>query len=231
MRERGGVASTRPLQLRPERGGGVCLADPPRALEISSLRVSLVPWASGSVERLCQNKPLAWRPGPPLPLPRMDGFISGPGEQASRRGSHHVRRSRGTGTGTLPAALRRGEGDSGAEARTGHGRAWGGRAGPGSPWFRGVRHKRYFPHSSRPGREGREAGSDATRSTVGAEPLPGRYNGVAPPGGRGEGKECHFESSPSGHKRSLLTRERWGLGSRPASGVLSARDEGGVGLK
>lgn len=79
MRERGGVASTRPLQLRPEREGGVCLADPPRALEISSLRVSLVPWASGSVERLCQNKPLAWRPGPPLPLPRMDGFISGPG--------------------------------------------------------------------------------------------------------------------------------------------------------
>lgn len=173
-----------------------------------------------------------WPGGPAHPSPCPAWTASSAGrEQASRRGSHHVRRSRGTGTGTLPAALRRGEGDSGAEARTGHGRAWGGRAGPGSPWFRGVRHKRYFPHSSRPGPEGREAGSDATRSTVGAEPLPGRYNGVAPPGGRGEGKECHFESSPSGHKRSLLTQERWGLGSRPASGVLSAGDEGGVGLK
>ena len=63
------TAPPRPPKLRPEEGGA-CLADPPGALEISSLGVSRGPWGSGTVERPCQNQTLAWRPTLPPGLHR-----------------------------------------------------------------------------------------------------------------------------------------------------------------
>lgn len=116
-------------------------------------------------------------------------------EQASRRGSHHVRRSRGTDTRD-PAALGGGVGDSGAEATTGHGRAWAERAGPGSPWFRGVRHKRYSLTARAQDQRKEEPELTPHALPWWAEPLLERNNGIAPP--VGEGKGCHFESSPLG---------------------------------
>lgn len=163
MREGGGIASTRPLQLRPERAGGACLADPPRALEISSLAVSPKPWGSGAVERLGQNKPLAWESAPP-PCPTWKASFSGAGAGLTPRlapcaavpGNRH---KGPCGTG------RRSRGQRGGS----HDRTWQGLGRTSRARLTMVPRssaQTLLPHSSRPGPEERGAGTDATRSTV-----------------------------------------------------------------
>lgn len=115
------------------------------------------------MERPCQSRPPAERPtpaaGPHGGLHRRKGRRP----HATSHSPHHVRRFRGTETGSRPPWKDKG-GQWGSRARRGM-------AGQASEARLTMVPKRWprtlLPHNSRPGSEGREAGCDATRSAAG----------------------------------------------------------------
>lgn len=119
--------------------------------------------------------------------------------QASRCGHHHVRQRRRTDSGRP----RHWEDKTGL---AGHGGVWRGLGrAPGARLTMVPRSSAHtlLPHSSYPGPEGRGAGSDASRSTVGGGASPGARSVLA---WLAEvERKCHFEWSPAHVKRSPRT--------------------------
>lgn len=179
-------------RLRPEREGGACLADPPGGLEISSLRVSPRSPGSGALERRCQ-KTLACRPT--LPLACTESFASGLCAGRTPRPSPCA---------AVPGPRNREpEALGGREGAAGHGGVWRGMgraSGARLTMVPSSSAHTLLPHSSRPGPEGKEAGSDASRSTVRGGASAACRCGLARLAE--EGRKCPFEWSPAGLKRS-----------------------------